>query len=113
MKQVESINVESKRFRAALTVLISIGNMLCSITRYSIGSAIIFMTSPSNSSQVQGQSPQCVTNSSIELAAVSEDGYDWTEIEQGHVIGSYYYGYLAASLFINTFLNNFSPQVRF
>ena len=56
--------------------------------------------------------PQCSPNSSIELGVELESGYDWTEIEQGHVIGSYYYGYLAASLFINTFLNNFSPQVR-
>ena len=55
-------------------------------------------------------SPQCFTNSSNEIETVGGSFYHWTEVEQGHIIGSYYYGYLAASLFINTILNTFSPQ---
>ena len=67
MEEVELVDVESKRYTAAkytLTIFISLGNMLCSIMRFSIGSAIIFMTSPGNSSQIQGRELYCFVHTS-------------------------------------------------
>ena len=68
MEEVELIDVESKRYTAAkytLTIFISLGNMLCSIMRFSIGSAIIFMTSPRNSSQIQGRDLHYLAHSQL------------------------------------------------
>lgn len=125
--------------------MVNIGNILCSIIRYSMGSSIVFMThftdqetgigskytplglnvSPGSfwdlskiywpfkvhmGSCSNSNSKENFQNQTYDLKNCST--YEWTEVQQGYILGSYYYGYFIASIFINSILNFFSPQER-